>query len=101
MGAKKFLESSQWYGDRGIPYRRGYLLHGPPGCGKTSFTQVLAGALKLDMCMLSLSNAQLDDQKLAQNFREAPENAIILLEDVMQYSWIAMYKKKEKVVVVL
>ena len=19
---------------RGIPYRRGYLLHGPPGCGK-------------------------------------------------------------------
>ena len=80
--AKKFLESSQWYGDRGIPYRRGYLLHGPPGCGKTSFTQVLAGALKLDMCMLSLSNAQLDDQKLAQNFREAPENAIILLEDV-------------------
>jgi len=22
------------YLDRGIPYRRGYLLHGPPGCGK-------------------------------------------------------------------
>eukprot|EP01035_Chromulina_nebulosa_P022647 gene22647-29326_t len=26
----------QWYSDRGIPYRRGYLLHGPPGGGKTS-----------------------------------------------------------------
>jgi hypothetical protein len=80
--ARQFLDSNQWYADRGIPYRRGYLLHGPPGCGKTSFTQVLAGALKLDMCMLSLSNNLLDDQKLAQNFREAPENAIILLEDV-------------------
>ena len=77
-----FLPFVSRYAERGIPYRRGYLLHGPPGCGKTSFTQVLAGALKLDMCMLSLSNARLDDAKLAQNFREAPENAIILLEDV-------------------
>jgi KaiC/GvpD/RAD55 family RecA-like ATPase len=24
----------------GIPYRRGYLLYGPPGCGKTSFMYV-------------------------------------------------------------
>ena len=80
--ARTFLNSSKWYTERGIPYRRGYLLHGPPGCGKTSFTQVLAGALKLDMCMLSLSNASLDDAKLCQNFRDAPENAIILLEDV-------------------
>jgi len=27
----EFLTSSQWYHDRGIPYRRGYLLYGPPG----------------------------------------------------------------------
>lgn len=24
----------------GIPYRRGYLLYGPPGCGKSSFMYV-------------------------------------------------------------
>lgn len=30
----EFLKSEQWYSDRGIPYRRGYLLHGEPGCGK-------------------------------------------------------------------
>jgi len=77
-----FLKSAQWYKDSGIPYRRGYLLFGPPGCGKTSFCQVLAGALKLDICMLSLSNDKLDDNMLAQNFRDAPQSAILLLEDV-------------------
>ena len=38
--ARKFLSSGAWYAEKGIPYRRGYLLHGPPGCGKTSFAQV-------------------------------------------------------------
>jgi ATP-dependent 26S proteasome regulatory subunit len=35
-----FTESTSWYRERGVPYRRGYLLYGPPGCGKTSFIQV-------------------------------------------------------------
>uniref|UniRef100_A0A6B2LMM5 ATPase AAA-type core domain-containing protein n=1 Tax=Arcella intermedia TaxID=1963864 RepID=A0A6B2LMM5_9EUKA len=38
-----FLNNSDWYSTRGIPYRRGYLLYGPPGCGKSSFVQALAG----------------------------------------------------------
>ena len=29
--AEEFIKNSQWYKDREIPYRRGYLLHGPPG----------------------------------------------------------------------
>ena len=39
----EFLQSSKWYRERGIPYRRGYLLYGPPGTGKTSFITALAG----------------------------------------------------------
>lgn len=39
----EFLKSSKWYRERGIPYRRGYLLYGPPGTGKTSFITALAG----------------------------------------------------------
>ena len=32
--AEEFIENSKWYRDREIPYRRGYLLHGPPGINK-------------------------------------------------------------------
>ena len=39
----EFTTNPSWYMDRGIPYRRGYLLHGPPGCGKSSFITALAG----------------------------------------------------------
>ena len=66
----------------GIPYRRGYLLHGPPGCGKTSFSLVLASELNLNICILNLSQEGLSDNGLAETLRSAPSNAIILLEDV-------------------
>eukprot|EP01006_Ploeotia_vitrea_P066172 TRINITY_DN94458_c0_g1_i1.p1 TRINITY_DN94458_c0_g1~~TRINITY_DN94458_c0_g1_i1.p1 ORF type:complete len:891 (+),score=90.03 TRINITY_DN94458_c0_g1_i1:111-2783(+) len=80
--AREFLGSAEWYGATGIPYRRGYLLYGPPGCGKTSSAEVLAGELKLDIAMLSLSNKEMDDTKLTSALREAPKRCIILLEDV-------------------
>ena len=80
--ARNFLAKNKWYNDMGIPYRRGYLLHGPPGCGKTSFALVLASELKLNICILNLSEKDLTDNTLTENLREAPSNAIILLEDV-------------------
>lgn len=39
----EFIDNPKWYLDRGIPYRRGYLLYGPPGCGKSSYIMALAG----------------------------------------------------------
>ncbi len=33
---KFFLENELWYKNKGIPYHLGILLHGNPGCGKTS-----------------------------------------------------------------
>jgi chaperone BCS1 len=80
--AQKFLSAGKWYAGMGIPYRRGYLLYGPPGCGKTSFAQVLAGELRLDLCILNLTAEDLNDTKLASLFRDAPDRSIICLEDV-------------------
>ena len=45
-------------------------------------TQVLAGELQLDMCILNLTSSTLTDDSLAAMLREAPSRAIIVLEDV-------------------
>ncbi len=67
----------------GIPYRRGYLLHGPPGSGKSSFIQALAGQLEYNICILNLSERGLTVDKLNHLFANAPERSIVLLEDTV------------------
>ena len=67
---------------KGVPYRRGYLLFGPPGTGKTSFVQAISGALRLNLCYLNLSSGEISDDVLNRLLSEAPERSIILLEDV-------------------
>lgn len=45
--AKEFMENEKWYAERGIPWRRGYLLHGYPGTGKTSLSKFTACVMKM------------------------------------------------------
>ncbi|KAG4074105.1 hypothetical protein HA402_014310 [Bradysia odoriphaga] len=79
---REFLDTSKWYQDRGIPYRRGYLLYGPPGCGKSSFVKAIAGEINYSICIMSLSSKNLNDDTLNGLMNSTPENCIILLEDV-------------------
>ena len=78
----EFLSSEKWYIERGVPFRRGYLLHGPPGGGKTSFITALAGELALGICILNLSDRGLSDDRLHHLLSSAPPRTLLLLEDV-------------------
>lgn len=78
----EFLQSRDWYTQRGVPYRRGYLLHGPPGCGKTSFIMGLAGKLGYDICQMNLSDSALADDRFGYMMTVAPPGSFILLEDI-------------------
>jgi len=77
-----FLASPAWYQDRGIPYRRGYLLYGPPGTGKTSLVKAIAGHLDYNICLVNLSERGLTDDRLNYLLCNLPERSIALLEDV-------------------
>ena len=77
-----FRRSGEWYNVRGIPYRRGYLLHGPPGTGKSSLVYSLASALNSSICVLTLSDSRLTDDDFMDRLATAPSNSIILIEDI-------------------
>ena len=79
---KNFQKAAQWYAEKGVPYRRGYLLYGPPGTGKTSFTQAIAGACNLHICYLNLAGGNLNDDSLNTLLNSTELNSIILLEDI-------------------
>lgn len=99
--AKDFLASKEWYAERGqfntlqrswssltlamcpgIPHRRGYLLYGAPGAGKTSLIHSIAGELNLDVYILSLTRLGMDDSTLNSVIAELPDKCIVLVEDI-------------------
>jgi len=49
-----FLNNSDWYIEKGIPYSLGIGLYGPPGTGKTSFIKALANHTKRHIIVISL-----------------------------------------------
>ncbi|KAK6362975.1 hypothetical protein TWF730_000423 [Orbilia blumenaviensis] len=75
-------KSPRWYANRGIPYRRGYLLHGPPGTGKTSLSFALGGLFGLPIYCLSLVDTGMTEDRLLACFGGLPNRCIVLLEDI-------------------
>ncbi|KAI0188575.1 P-loop containing nucleoside triphosphate hydrolase protein [Xylaria flabelliformis] len=79
---EKYLDPKrrQFYSDNGIPYRRGYLLHGPPGCGKSSLSLALAGYFGLDLYIVNFGS--IHEYELASLFAMLPARCFVLLEDI-------------------
>ncbi|KAI1809692.1 BCS1 N terminal-domain-containing protein [Poronia punctata] len=72
----------RWYANRGIPYRRGYLLHGPPGTGKSSLSLAVAGLFAMRIYIVSLNSVDATEEALADLFAQLPRRCVVLLEDI-------------------
>ncbi|KJP88897.1 hypothetical protein AK88_01391 [Plasmodium fragile] len=77
-----FLNSSKWYIEKGIPYRRCYLLHGPPGCGKSSLIAALAGHFDFNICTINVNDVYLTDDRFIHLLATVPPKTILILEDI-------------------
>lgn len=77
--ARKWMSMGTWYADRSIPHRRGLMIHGPGGTGKSSFVKALAESLGIPVYQYFLNT--LSDQEFIREWSRMATPCIALLED--------------------
>ena len=79
-----FFEREEWFRANKLPYRRGYLLHGPPGNGKSSAIRAMLSHPGIHGHTVNLLQRGLDDNDLMAMFHRAAAQtpALIVLEDL-------------------
>jgi chaperone BCS1 len=77
---ERFRASRPRYRRLGVPYRRGYLLYGLPGTGKTSLVSAIGAKFGMSIHVVNLS--ELNDRTLKKAMNSVPENSVILFEDI-------------------
>lgn len=79
---RRWSMSKDWYQARGIPWRYGMLLEGPPGTGKSALTKAIGQELDLPIFYLDIGT--MDNREFHKGFQEALSNSpsIVLIEDV-------------------
>jgi hypothetical protein len=65
--------------ERGLPWRRGWLLHGSPGNGKTQAVKLAAAVEKIGLACINLN---MSDAQLVAVFKELVTPCIVLIEDI-------------------
>ncbi len=78
----KFKKNMKAYEEKGVPYRRGYLLHGVTGSGKTTIIELAARKHNMTLYSLNLNSNEMTDTILINLVSTVPPDAIIVLEEI-------------------
>ena len=79
-----FWDRREWFQRLQLPYRRGYLLHGPPGNGKTSAIRAMLSHKGISAHSIHLHMPNVDDGDMLHMFEAAGSEApsLVVLEDI-------------------
>lgn len=84
-----FSNNKSWYKTRGIPYTMGFLLHGEPGCGKTSTIKAIANYTRRHIVSVPLNRIKTPKELLSvfynvrMNVKDIPlYRRLYVLEDI-------------------
>ena len=77
----EFFGSERDYLYFGHPYKRNYLFHGPPGNGKTSFINAIAGKYNLNVFLISFS-VNITDEVFKKLISGLNKNSLLVMEDI-------------------
>lgn len=75
-------DTHQWYKTHGIPYKRGYLLYGIPGSGKSSTIRAISSKLRRDIYTIDLADIELSDSSLLSAVNSVEKSSVIYFEDI-------------------
>ena len=78
---RRFFNLKEEYHNLGIPWKRNYLLEGPPGSGKTSLIFALASMFDMNVYIINLG-PKVDDSVFMSAVSNLSKNSILLLEDI-------------------
>lgn len=81
----KFINRKYFYNRVGRAWKRGYILYGPPGIGKTSLVAAIANYLGFDLYDLQLGVIK-DDSGLRRLISSVGNRSILLVEDIDSHS---------------
>ncbi|KAJ3130246.1 hypothetical protein HK098_004293 [Nowakowskiella sp. JEL0407] len=90
-----FLASKHFYARIGVPYKRGIMLSGRPGVGKTSLIYAISSSLNRDLYIINLKQMK-SDSVLQSALSRITSNAIVVFEDIDAQSSIVHRRDKKK-----
>ena len=76
-----FKNSKEYYNRIGKPWKRGYLLYGPPGSGKSTMVAAMANYLDYDVYDFELTSVKTNTE-LRKLLIETKSKSIMVFEDI-------------------